>query len=107
MLSRERENGEVDTIWQDLSPEVRRTLIGVGAIDAGLRIAALVDLARRPDSQIKGSKAVWGVALALVNSAGALPVAYFAWAAPTTQPENGSIRKHCPLVMLGRTAIRR
>lgn len=45
--------GKRDTIFRVTSGlEVRRTLIGVGAIDAGLRIAALVDLARRPDSQI-------------------------------------------------------
>lgn len=69
----------MNTRWQDLSPALRRTILGLGAIDAGLRIAALVDLARRSGSQIKGSKKGWAAALALVNSAGALPVAYFVW----------------------------
>ena len=69
----------MNTSWQDLSPTVRRTLLGLGAADASLRIAALIDLARRPESEINGSKKAWVAALALLNSAGALPVAYFVW----------------------------
>ena len=63
--------------WRDLSPGTRRFLIVGGAFDGTLKIAALVDLARRPMSEVRGSKAVWAVALALVNSLGALPTVYF------------------------------
>lgn len=62
--------------WSDLSPRARRALlVGAGA-EAGLKAVALVDLARRPRDQVRGSKAVWAVALVLVNSAGVLPVYY-------------------------------
>jgi len=54
-------------------------IVVAGAIDGALRIAALIDLARRPASEVRGSKAGWAVAVALVNSLGAVPVAYFAW----------------------------
>jgi hypothetical protein len=49
----------------------------VGALDAALRTAALVDLARRPAEQVRGSRKAWAVALVLVNSLGAVPLAYF------------------------------
>ena len=67
------------TTWQELSPRTRRLIIISGAVDGTLKVAALVDLARRPAADINGSKAAWAVALTLVNSAGALPVAYFAY----------------------------
>ena len=63
--------------WQDLSPQTRR-LIAVGsAIDGGLRLAALVDLWRRPTAAVRGRKSRWALALALVGSAGLLPMVYF------------------------------
>ena len=63
--------------WKDLSPRSRR-LIAVGAsIDAGLRLAALVDLWRRPPETVRGRRSRWALALAVVNSAGILPLAYF------------------------------
>lgn len=63
--------------WSDLDPRVRRTVTVVGAVEAGLKIAALIDLARRPARKVRGSKAWWAVAITLVNSAGAVPVVYF------------------------------
>ena len=70
-------DGASRTSWRDLSPRTRR-LIGVGAgIEGALKIAALTDLARRPSSRIRGSKLAWAAAITLVNSAGAVPVAYF------------------------------
>lgn len=53
-------------------------LVVGGAVDGALRIAALVDLARRPSSAVRGSKPAWAVSLLLVNSLGVLPIAYFA-----------------------------
>ena len=47
-----------------------------GAFEAGLKIAALIDLAQRPRAAIHGSKPGWAVALALVNSAGIVPIVY-------------------------------
>lgn len=49
------------------------------ATDAGLRVAALADLAKRPPRQVRGTKRRWALALAVVNSAGVLPLAYFRW----------------------------
>ena len=49
----------------------------VGAVETGLKIAALIDLAQRPARQVRGSKARWATAIALVNSAGAVPIVYF------------------------------
>jgi hypothetical protein len=63
--------------WSDLDPRLRRLLV-VGALAEGLlKIAALIDLARRPSVAVRGSKARWAVAITLINSAGAVPLAYF------------------------------
>ena len=63
--------------WSDLDPRVRQAMLVAGAVEAGLKIAALIDLARRPARDVRGSKAVWAAAIALVNAAGAVPIAYF------------------------------
>lgn len=47
-----------------------------GAFEAGLKIAALIDLAQRPSGDIRGSKAAWAFALSLVNSGGVVPIVY-------------------------------
>ena len=65
--------------WDDLEPRTRRLIVVGGAIDGALRLAALIDLARRPSSEVRGPKAGWAAALALVNSLGAVPAAYFVW----------------------------
>ena len=63
--------------WKDLDPRMRRLIVVAGATEGALKVAALVDLARRPSSEIRGPKAAWAAALALVNSLGAVPIAYF------------------------------
>jgi Family of unknown function (DUF5652) len=63
--------------WTDLSERNRRLLIAVAVADGTLRIAALIDIKRRPASQIRGRKWVWATAVAIVNSAGILPISYF------------------------------
>ena len=63
--------------WSDLSEGNRRLLLAVAAADVTLRIAALVDIKRRPASQIRGRKWAWATAVAIVNSAGILPISYF------------------------------
>jgi hypothetical protein len=66
------------TKWQDMSPRTRRLIIALSTVEGVLKIAALIDLARRPASQIRGSKARWATAVTLINSLGAVPIAYFA-----------------------------
>lgn len=63
--------------WNRLSARTRRTVLAVGAVETALKIAALVDLRRRPAADVRGSKKKWATALVLVNSGGALPVIYF------------------------------
>ena len=64
--------------WSELSPRTRRLLIaGVGA-EGLLKLAVLVDLKRRPSSEVRGPKRAWALAM-VVNSAGAIPIAYFAF----------------------------
>ena len=65
--------------WNDLSPRTRLLLVVTGAIEGVLKLAALIDLARRPAGQVRGSKARWAAAVTLVNSLGAVPIAYFVY----------------------------
>jgi hypothetical protein len=62
--------------WSELSDETRKRIIVVGIVEAILKAAMLLDLRRRPASQVRGSKKAWA-ASALINSAGVLPVSYF------------------------------
>ena len=62
--------------WSDLTP-AQQTAILVGAsIELALTATALVDLARRPAAQVRGSKALWALGCA-VQPVG--PVAYLVW----------------------------
>lgn len=47
-----------------------------GAVEAGLKIATLIDLAQHSRASVRGPKLAWATALALVNSGGILPVVY-------------------------------
>jgi hypothetical protein len=60
--------------WSELSPGARRFAIVGGVVEAGLKVAMLIDLRRRPADQIRGPKWLWAL-LALVNFFG--PVSYF------------------------------
>lgn len=62
--------------WEDLSPRTRGLIIVGASVEGALKVAALIDLARRPASEIRGSKAKWAAAIVLVNSGGVLPVYY-------------------------------
>jgi hypothetical protein len=61
---------------EPLSPSARRFLIAAATVEAGLKAAALLDMRRRPASQIRGSKKAWAMAM-IVNSAGLIPICYF------------------------------
>ncbi len=63
--------------WRDLSERTRRLLIAMAVADGALRVAALIDIKRRPPSQIRGRKRLWAIVVALVSSAGVVPISYF------------------------------
>ena len=63
--------------WSDLSTRMRRLIIAGAAGEGLLKVAALIDIKRRPASQIRGPKWLWATAMAVVGSAGILPISYF------------------------------
>jgi hypothetical protein len=63
--------------WSDLSKSTQRLIIVAGVAETSLKAAALVDMKRRPASQIRGSKWVWAPAVTVINSFGLAPLAYF------------------------------
>ena len=65
------------TRWGDLSERSRKVIIATAIGEAALKTAVLIDIRRRPASQIRGSKRMWIVAAVLVNSAGVGPLSYF------------------------------
>jgi hypothetical protein len=65
--------------WSDLSDRRRRLIIAAAVAEASLKTAALIDIKRRPASQIRGSKWVWAPAVVIINSFGGAPLAYFAF----------------------------
>jgi hypothetical protein len=65
------------TQWRDLSEQNRRLLIAAAVAEGILKVAALIDIKRRPASQIRGPKWVWAAMVAVVSSAGVVPVSYF------------------------------
>ena len=63
--------------WSELSERTRRLLV-LGAVFEGvLKIAALLDLRRRPAVEVRGRKWVWATVITLANSVGAVPIGYF------------------------------
>jgi hypothetical protein len=69
---------------KDLSPRTRWLLTAAAAAEAGLKAAALLDMRRRPASQIRGSKRAWALAM-IVNSAGLIPISYFLFGVRRTE----------------------
>jgi hypothetical protein len=65
--------------WQQMTSAQRGGFIGVASLDVALRVWSLVDLAKRPAEDVHGPKWLWGVGLAVVNSAGMLPATYLLW----------------------------
>lgn len=72
--------------WSDLSPRSRRLVVAGAAVEGCLKVAALVDLARRPADEVRGAKWKWATAVVLVNSLGAVPVAYLVWGRQPSRP---------------------
>jgi hypothetical protein len=75
--------------WSDLSRRTRRLLTVTAVIEAILKLAALIDIRRRPASQIRGPKWLWATVVAVISSAGVLPVSYFVFGRrqPRSQPD--------------------
>ena len=65
--------------WSDLSDRSRRLIIAAAIAEAVLKTAVIIDIRRRPASQIRGSKRMWIVAAVVVNSARVGPLSYFAF----------------------------
>jgi Phospholipase_D-nuclease N-terminal len=62
--------------WSDLSAGQQKLIVAAAAGELSLKVAALIDLRRRPREQVRGPKFMW-VALMFVNLIG--PVSYFAF----------------------------
>lgn len=60
--------------WSELSTGQRVSMVSSGVIQVGLLVAALADIRRRPQEEIRGDKRLW-IAAAFVNFIG--PIAYF------------------------------
>jgi hypothetical protein len=65
--------------WSDLSKRSRGLIIAAAVAEASLKTAALIDIKRRPASQIRGSKWIWAPTVIVINSFGGAPLAYFAF----------------------------
>jgi hypothetical protein len=63
--------------WSDLSERTRRLLTITAVAEGILKLAALIDLKRRPVSQVRGPKWLWATVLTIVSSAGVAPISYF------------------------------
>ena len=61
--------------WRDLSPRARRLVLTGATIEGMLKLVVLIDLKRRPASDINGSKTKWAAAMFL-NTAGVVPMIY-------------------------------
>jgi hypothetical protein len=63
--------------WSDLSGRTRGLLIATAVVDLALKVAALIDIKRRPASQVRGPRWLWASVVAVVSSAGIVPISYF------------------------------
>jgi len=75
--------------WSDLSERTRKLIIATAVAESILKAAALIDIKRRPASQIRGPKWLWVPVVAVVNSAGIVPISYFVFGRrqPGSQPD--------------------
>jgi hypothetical protein len=73
--------------WSDLSERRRRLLIAAGVVEGLLKLAALIDIRRRPASQIRGPKWLWASVVTVISSAGVVPLSYFLFG--RRQPRRG------------------
>jgi hypothetical protein len=62
--------------WQELSSGQRTAVLVVAGVEIALTAAAATDLTRRPQSQIRGPKALWWLGI-FVQPFG--PAVYLGW----------------------------
>lgn len=62
------------TRFRELPPPVRKLIIALGTLEVGLNLAAQLDISRRSQEEIRGSKLRWRL-ISLINVFG--PLAYF------------------------------
>lgn len=62
--------------WSDLNENQKTIVLTLISTEIALLLTALIDLRRRPATEINGSKRLW-TALAFVTFIG--PIAYFVW----------------------------
>jgi hypothetical protein len=62
--------------WSDLSERNRRLVVVGAVLEGALKIAALIDLKRRPATEIRGRKWIWATVVTVANSVGVVPLAY-------------------------------
>lgn len=60
--------------WEDLTPTQQRAIVILGILQLTLLVAALVDIWRRPEEEIQGSRTTWTL-VSFINFFG--PVSYF------------------------------
>jgi hypothetical protein len=60
--------------WQDLTPQQRAGTIVMTVLQLALLAAAQIDISRRPEEQIRGTKSMWRM-ISFINYFG--PIAYF------------------------------
>jgi hypothetical protein len=60
--------------WSDLTDTQKRGIVVLGTLQLGMLVAALLDIYRRPATDINGSKRLWR-AIVFINGIG--PIAYF------------------------------
>jgi len=75
--------------WSDLSQRTRRLLTITAVAEGILKLAALIDLKRRPASRIRGPKWMWATVVTVVSSAGVVPISSFIFGRrqPRSQPD--------------------
>lgn len=52
-------------------------LLVAAGVEAGLKIAALIDLAQRSPAEVVGARSRWTIAILTLNTVGLLPLSYF------------------------------
>lgn len=67
--------------WSDLSSSQQQVIIVGALLEAVITTVALVDLARRPQAQVRGPKAAWALGC-IVQPVG--PIAYLAFGRRST-----------------------
>jgi len=76
--------------WSDVSDRNRKVIIAAAVGEAVLKTAVLIDISRRPASQIRGSKRMWIIAAVVVNSAGLGSLSYFVFGRRAAAGELGA-----------------